>query len=112
MTPEREKLIARFQSWLNTNPHKPIIAAQCANIAEDYAEQKLKEQKPTVEITPDIIKEFNKNSEIIAHKCFDYMVADEGLFPNHTDKDIWVSGFKSGLEWLLSEVIKIDKNSK
>lgn len=26
-------------------------------------------------------------------------VGDEGLFPNHTDKDIWISGFKSGSEW-------------
>lgn len=23
-------------------------------------------------------------------------VGDEGLFPNHTDKDIWMSGFKAG----------------
>jgi hypothetical protein len=22
-------------------------------------------------------------------------VGDEGLFPNHTDKDIWMSGFKA-----------------
>ena len=26
-------------------------------------------------------------------------VSDEGLFPNHTDKDIWISGFKSGVEF-------------
>lgn len=25
-------------------------------------------------------------------------VGDEGLFPNHTDKDIWIDGFKSGFE--------------
>ena len=23
-------------------------------------------------------------------------VGDEGLFPNHTDKDIWTAGFKAG----------------
>ena len=23
-------------------------------------------------------------------------VGDEGLFPNHTDKDIWIAGFKAG----------------
>lgn len=106
MTEERRMLIEKFQKWLDTDPHKPIIAAQCANIAEDYAEKKIKEQKPLLEITPEIIKEYNKNAEIIAFKCFEYMVCDEGLFPNHTDKDIWVSGFKSGLEWLLSEVMK------
>jgi len=26
-------------------------------------------------------------------------LGDDGLFPNHTDKDIWVSGFKSGFEF-------------
>lgn len=25
-------------------------------------------------------------------------VGDEGLFPNYTDKDIWVNGFKAGFE--------------
>jgi hypothetical protein len=26
-------------------------------------------------------------------------VGDEGLFPNHSDKDIWVAGFKAGYEF-------------
>lgn len=26
-------------------------------------------------------------------------VGDDGLFPNHTDKDIWVAGFKGGVSW-------------
>jgi len=26
-------------------------------------------------------------------------VGDEGLFPNHTDKDIWISGFKDGYQY-------------
>lgn len=26
-------------------------------------------------------------------------VGDDGLFPNHTDRDIWVSGFRSGCEY-------------
>lgn len=43
MTEERKELIARFQSWLDTDPRKQIIAAQCANIAEEYAENKLEE---------------------------------------------------------------------
>jgi hypothetical protein len=41
MTKEREALIDRFQKWLDTNPREQIIAAQCANIAEEYAEQLL-----------------------------------------------------------------------
>ena len=32
-------------------------------------------------------------------------VGDEGLFPNHSDKDIWVNGFKEGYEYAV-------KNSK
>ena len=41
MTEQRRKLIDRFQSWLDTNPREQIIAAVCANIAEEYAEQQL-----------------------------------------------------------------------
>ena len=36
--------------------------------------------------------------EQIAINEFD-KVGDDGLFPNHTDKDIWVSGFKAGFEY-------------
>ena len=41
MTEKRKKLIDRFQSWLDTEPRKQIIAAVCANIAEEYAEEQL-----------------------------------------------------------------------
>ena len=33
--------------------------------------------------------------EHLANEAFK-SVGDEGLFPNHTDKDIWVNGFKAG----------------
>lgn len=36
MTEKRQKLIDRFQQWLDTNPSKGLIAAQCATIAEEY----------------------------------------------------------------------------
>lgn len=36
MTKEREELINRFQRWLDTNPNPRLIAAECANIAEQY----------------------------------------------------------------------------
>ena len=26
-------------------------------------------------------------------------VGDDGLFPNHTDKDIWIAGFKAGYSY-------------
>jgi hypothetical protein len=42
MTEERRKLIDRFQRWLDTNPRKQIIAAECANIAEKYADEQLR----------------------------------------------------------------------
>lgn len=41
MTKERQALIDRFQKWLDTKPIEQIIAAQCATIAEEYAEQLL-----------------------------------------------------------------------
>ena len=36
----------------------------------------------------------------VARKEFEN-VGDEGLFPNHSDKDIWVNGFKEGIVWML-----------
>lgn len=42
MTEKRQKLLDRFDKWLNTNPHKQIISAECANIAEDYANEQLR----------------------------------------------------------------------
>ena len=114
MTNERIKLIQRFQKWLDTNPHEDIVAAECANIAEEYADGKVEEHmkkiSTAIPITPKTIRDFNKNSEIIAYDAFGYMVADEGLFPNHSDKDIWVSGFKSGLEWMIKQLVNQEVN--
>jgi len=45
MTEERKELIQQFEKWLATNPNPRITAAQCANIAEDYAEKKINEIK-------------------------------------------------------------------
>lgn len=39
----REELINKFQKWLDTNPRKQIIAAECANIAEKYASEREKQ---------------------------------------------------------------------
>ena len=36
-------------------------------------------------------------------------IGDEGLFPNHSDKDIWVDGFKAGYEMAKE---KFQKNNK
>jgi hypothetical protein len=30
-------------------------------------------------------------------------VGDEGLFPNHTDKDIWISGFVDAIKWVFRQ---------
>ena len=39
MTQERTKLIEKYEKWFATNPNPNIIAAECANIAEDFAEE-------------------------------------------------------------------------
>jgi len=41
MTEKRRKLIARFQSAFDNNVRADILAAHCANIAEDYHEQQV-----------------------------------------------------------------------
>lgn len=40
-------------------------------------------------------KRMNQMLEHLANEEFKN-VGDEGLFPNHTDKDIWIAGFKAG----------------
>ena len=40
-------------------------------------------------------KRINQMLEHLASEEFKN-VGDEGLFPNHTDKDIWIAGFKAG----------------
>lgn len=41
--------------------------------------------------------------EIVANEEF-AKVGDEGLFPNHTDRDIWIAGFKAG--WHFKDINK------
>ena len=42
MTEQRQKLLDRFDKWLDSKPRKQIISTQCANIAEEYAEEQLR----------------------------------------------------------------------
>jgi hypothetical protein len=51
-----------------------------------------------------------KTSEQIALEEFT-KVGDDGLFPNHSDKDIWVAGFKAGYDYImgLSQKYKVCK---
>ena len=35
----RQQLIARFQSFLDTNPNPALIAYECATIAQEYARE-------------------------------------------------------------------------
>ena len=42
MTEQIQKLLDRFDKWLDSKPRKQIISAQCANIAEEYAEEQLR----------------------------------------------------------------------
>lgn len=37
-------------------------------------------------------------------KVFAESVGDEGLFPNHTDKDIWMAGFEAGYLYYQKEL--------
>ena len=42
------------------------------------------------------------------HEC----VGDEGLFPNHTDKDIWMAGFEAGYLYYQKELENQQNESK
>lgn len=41
MTEQRKKLLERFDRFLKSEPRKEIIAAECANIAEEYAREQI-----------------------------------------------------------------------
>lgn len=43
-------------------------------------------------------------------KEFDKNVGDEGLFPNHTDKDIWMSGFEAGYGYFAAQTLKAENS--
>ena len=47
--------------------------------------------------------------EAIAAAQFEY-VGDEGLFPNHTDKDIWIAGFVQGYFYFKTKNFEISKS--
>lgn len=57
MTEERKALIDKFQKWLDTKPREQIIAAVCANIAEEYAEQLLIQR---VSQQRELLRSYNK----------------------------------------------------
>jgi hypothetical protein len=40
-----------------------------------------------------------KRMALLIEHAYNQEVGDEGLFPNHTDKDIWIAGFKAGIKY-------------
>lgn len=74
MTNERKQLIDRFQRWLDTNPRKEIIASQCANIAEEYAEMKVKKLSLGVVI--------QQSEQLVCKNCGTIPVRNEGDWCN------------------------------
>jgi hypothetical protein len=64
---------------------------------EDYVEFVKQENEKNMEL----------QLEIIASDQFDiHPHGDEGLFPNHSDKDIWVKGFVAGLKYMQENLDK------
>lgn len=51
------------------------------------------------------------NIEKIAFEEFEN-VGDDGLFPNHTDKDIWIAGFKAGYSYIINSEDDVKKCKK
>lgn len=58
---------------------------------------------------PEITDEQIDNAVVKAYEN----VGDEKLFPNHTDKDIWMNGFYEGAKWYRQELKVInDKTNR
>lgn len=66
MTERRQKLLDRFDKWLDSKPRKQIISAQCANIAEEYAEERLRLYGVSDSLQDDIRNKLSPLSNLIA----------------------------------------------
>lgn len=56
MTEQRKKLIDKFQAFLDTKPREQIIAAECANIAEEYHALQLLQTDVISSVKPEWLK--------------------------------------------------------
>lgn len=96
MTEDRQALIDKFQRWLDTSPSKKIIAAECANIAEKYAEQLL---IPRVRLSlPD--------DETIENESYEYVdnhiYVEDGHDRRHETCRQWA--FEAGANWMKEQI--------
>tara|TARA_R110002167_G_scaffold62918_1_gene177442 strand:- start:13 stop:252 length:240 start_codon:yes stop_codon:yes gene_type:complete len=76
MTEKRKKLIDRLQSWLDTDPRKQIVAAVCANIAEEYAEEQLLLHNVSQQSIEGFVDWFNTNDKtqsILSERIEEYL---------------------------------------
>jgi hypothetical protein len=83
-----EEIVGMISNILENNPN---LIQTTPTISDDF------------QIGPDGAFEYQEalRMEEIANEQFKN-VGDEGLFPNHTDKDIWVNGFVSAFEWIMA----------
>jgi len=78
MTEQRQKLLDRFDKWLDSKPRKQIISAQCANIAEEYAEEQLRlhivsQQRELLKGFMQYVNCADTTSHIYGHLLEDYL---------------------------------------
>jgi transcription elongation factor Elf1 len=103
---EEKNLRYNYDYSQQHRPIKDIICKVCGKLfsgdmsVEEYLYKYTKEKKLSVYLrTVEQIQE--EMVEEVARKEFE-KVGDEGLFPNHTDKDIWVSGFVAAIKYVKS----------
>lgn len=101
---EKVNRIAEDCDWVTSFGPKEIVG-MISDILENNPN--LTQTTPYIsddfQIGPDGAFEYQEavRMEEIANEQFKN-VGDEGLFPNHTDKDIWVNGFVSAFEWIMA----------
>jgi len=82
MTEQRQKLLDRFDKWLDSKPRKQIISAQCANIAEEYAEEQLRLH--VVSQQRELLIDFCTKLELKA-KQYSYLIPDEDFIDEYLE---------------------------
>tara|TARA_R110000803_G_scaffold70704_2_gene133676 strand:+ start:3561 stop:3950 length:390 start_codon:yes stop_codon:yes gene_type:complete len=115
MRKDREELIQRFEKWLATNPNPRIIADQCANIAEEYAE-KVKNNSPFLSkmliriVVLTVVRErefesiiFIKNKFGLTLRVGDLLIIDE-------EKPVWAKKWENG-KYIYCNVIKLTERT-
>lgn len=73
---ERKELIQKFEKYFATNPNPNITAAQCASIAEDYADSKIEKLNEAIVSEVRKCEKCDNNKARYCHTCYEHALEE------------------------------------